>query len=269
MAKSEAPLTAHTVGLKIDFRSFAKEAAMFTHQTRPFWQQRRTPLKPVAIGLVLLVAGAAAVSGCRWAVEHLSCNDCNLMQLALALITYQQVHGQLPPAIVCDKDGKPLYSWRVLLLPFLEEEPLYNEFHLDEPWDSANNSRLLPRMPGVYSPPACTAREIPPYHTMNKVFYGEQCPFEGQEGLRIGEDFSDGFRTFLVVEAGEPVPWTMPADLDYSPNEPLPDLTGAIADGFRASMCNGSTRLIVEGTPESDIRAFIIRKGNKSLRGNR
>jgi hypothetical protein len=65
-----------------------------------------------------------------------------------------------------------LYSWRVLLLPYIEEEPLYKEFHLDEPWDSAHNIRLLERIPAVYAPPRYKRSRLPPYHTVVHVFVG-------------------------------------------------------------------------------------------------
>jgi len=68
--------------------------------------------------------------------------------IALTLQDYHEANGQLPPAVVRDKDGRPLYSWRVALLPFLEHDPLYRQFRLEEPWDSAHNeplSRTTPR----------------------------------------------------------------------------------------------------------------------------
>ena len=55
-----------------------------------------------------------------------------------------------PPAAICDKDGKPLLSWRVAILPYLEQGDLYKQFHLDEPWDSPHNSSLIEKMPGTY-----------------------------------------------------------------------------------------------------------------------
>src|SRR6516165_8316569 len=60
----------------------------------------------------------------------------SLRNIGLALHNYQSVRkGRLPPPVVKDKNGRPLYSWRVLLLPYLEHEPLYKQFKLDEPWD--------------------------------------------------------------------------------------------------------------------------------------
>jgi hypothetical protein len=73
--------------------------------------------------------------------------------VALALHNYHDKHGRLPPAVVYGEDGKPLHSWRVLLLPFIAQGELYREFKLDEPWDSPHNLALLPRMPATFAPP--------------------------------------------------------------------------------------------------------------------
>ncbi|HLW65774.1 MAG TPA: DUF1559 domain-containing protein [Gemmataceae bacterium] len=66
----------------------------------------------------------------------------NLKQLALAMHNYHDTLGHLPPAASKDSNGQPLLSWRVAILPFVEEEKLYKQFHLDEPWDSPNTVRL-------------------------------------------------------------------------------------------------------------------------------
>ena len=73
----------------------------------------------------------------------------NLRQIGLALSDYEAEHGRLPPAIVRDSGGRPLYSWRVLILPYLGEEELYNEFRRDEPWDGPHNRRLIDKAPGL------------------------------------------------------------------------------------------------------------------------
>src|SRR5262245_11036025 len=66
----------------------------------------------------------------------------NLKQIGLALHNYHDTYGKLPPAAICDKAGKPLLSWRVAILPFIEQNALYKQFKLDEPWDSEHNKKL-------------------------------------------------------------------------------------------------------------------------------
>jgi Protein of unknown function (DUF1559) len=175
---------------------------------------------------------------------------------------YHDKHGRLPPAVVYGADDKPLYSWRVLLLPYIEQRELYEQFHLDEPWDSEHNIRLLPRMPATYAPPPGKARRAPPHHTFFHVFVGPGTAFEGREGLRLSADFPDSTAdTLLVVEAGEPVPWTKPQDLDYEPGRPLPCLDGPFRDGFRACAADGSRRWVRKGTSDETLRPLITRNG--------
>jgi hypothetical protein len=190
-----------------------------------------------------------------------------MKQLALAMHNYHDTHGKLPPAVVYGKDGEPLYSWRVLLLPYIEQHALYKEFHLDEPWDSPHNVTLLPRMPRTYAPPPGKASKVAPHHTVCQVFVGPGTPFEGTEGVPLNQEgFPDGTsNTFLIVEAGEPVPWTKPAELPYAPDQPLPDLRGLFRERFRAGLADGSMRWVRKETSEATIRAAITRNGGERL----
>jgi hypothetical protein len=180
---------------------------------------------------------------------------------------YHDTKGRLPPAAVCGKDGRPLLSWRVLILPCIEAEPLFEQFKLDEPWDSPHNMPLLAKMPLAYAPPKYKAGKIPPYHTVCHVFVGKGAAFEGQQGLKLTEDFPDSTSsTFLVVEAGKPVPWTKPEDLAFEPDGPLPDLCCLFRDGFRATMADASVHYIKKTTTEATLRALITRNGGEVLK---
>src|SRR5262249_8721157 len=142
--------------------------------------------------------------------------------------------------VVYGDDGRPLYSWRVLLLPLIGEEALYNDFHLDEPWDSPHNIELVSRMPVTYAPPPGKRSKVPPGHTVIHVFVGKGAAFEGRTGLPLGA-FTDGTsNTVLLIEAGKPVPWSSPEDLAFDPDGPLPDLQPIFRDGFRVAMADGS-----------------------------
>jgi hypothetical protein len=180
--------------------------------------------------------------------------------------SYEAKHGRLPPAVVYGEDGEPLHSWRVLIRPFIDQQELYEQFKLDEPWDSPHNLALLPRMPATYAPPPGKASKVPPHHTVLQVFVGRGTAFEGRQGLRLAADFPDGTSdTFLVVEAGRPVPWTKPEDLAYDPEGPLPDLRGLFRDGFRAGMADGMMRWVKRGAKERDLRAAITRNGGEAF----
>jgi hypothetical protein len=164
-------------------------------------------------------------------------------------------------------DGKPLYSWRVLILPYIEQGALYKEFRLDEPWDSPHNIALLPRMPSSYTPPRYKTALVPPHHTICHVFVGKGTPFDGPKGRTLRSDFPDGrSNTLLLVEAGEPVPWTKPEDIPFDPDGPLPPLRGLFRDGFRACTADGARRFIRYDTPEASLRAAITRNGGEQVR---
>src|SRR5262249_26723939 len=154
----------------------------------------------------------------------------------LAMHHYHESEGALPPAAVLGKDGRPLLSWRVLLLPYVEEDKLYREFRLDEPWDSPHNIRLLEPMPIAYEP--FRDSPFPRGHTFYPVIVGPGSVFE-RPGVKFA-DLKNPSATFLIVEAAEPVPWTKPDELDYPPDGPVPRLGGIMRDGrFRVAMADG------------------------------
>jgi hypothetical protein len=185
--------------------------------------------------------------------------------MALAMHNYHDTHGRLPPAAVCGKDGKPLYSWRVALLPFIEEQALYAEFKLDEPWDSPHNLALLDRMPRVYGPYKRRSDDRPGY-SYYRVFVGKGTAFEGPRGQSF-RDFPDGTsNTILIAEAGEAVPWTKPEELPYAPDQPLPRMGGIARDGFfRIATGDGSVRDIGDTVSEPTLRAAITRNGGEQF----
>jgi hypothetical protein len=187
----------------------------------------------------------------------------NLKKIALAMHSYHDRKGRLPAAGIYDSAGRPLLSWRVAILPDIDEEALYKEFKLDQPWDSPHNKKLLERMPKVYAP--VRGASLPPYSTYYQVFHGKGAAFEGKEGTRFG-DFPDGLiNTLLVVEAGDPVAWTQPKDLAYSPDGPLPRLNGPFKSMVLAAFADGSVHMIQNSISENLWRAVITRNGGEVI----
>jgi hypothetical protein len=123
--------------------------------------------------------------------------------------TYASENGaRLPAAAVFDKDGKPLLSWRVLILPYIEQDALYKEFHLDEPWDSDHNKKLLEKMPPLYGFGDENAANN--HETHYQGFVGKGAFFDGMKGIQVN-DIRDGMsNTIMVVEAKRAVPWSKP-----------------------------------------------------------
>jgi hypothetical protein len=163
-------------------------------------------------------AGYAAEGDARQAARR------QLQELAHGMSGYYGAHQRFPPPAICDPTGKPLLSWRVAVLPFVEQEVLYKRFKLDEPWDSSHNYALLAKMPDMYA--AAHRPEVPHGETVYQVLVGPGTAFDPAKRLLLPpDDFPGGPRDlFLVVEAAGPVPWTKPVDLPYSPDQPLPAL---------------------------------------------
>jgi hypothetical protein len=196
----------------------------------------------------------------------------NMRSIALAMLTYADQHKRFPPAAIHDQDGRPLLSWRVLLLPLLEQEDLFKEFHLDEPWDGPHNRTLLPRMPKVYAPPPLLDQRSDPSTTFYQVFIGEGAAFEGHKGLRPDLDFPDGSsRTILIAEAAQAVPWTKPSDLPFRRDGPLPPL-GGVFTGPKAPIKgafiffgDGSGDFFPADLDEAALRAAVTRNGGERI----
>ena len=225
--------------------------------------------RPLAVaGLVVVLTAVPLfviiVPSCQMVNEAarsgMAHND--LKQLALAMHNYQDVQGTLPPRAVFDKGGRPLLSWRVLLLPYIEQDDLYKQFKLDEPWDGPHNRKLLEMMPVTYAHPLRRAGEEP-FSTHWQVFVGKGAAFEGERGLRLPQDFPDGAsQTILIAEAAEAVPWTKPDDLIYAPDKPLPKLGGLFSGSFFVAFGDASVQRLTQETSEATLRALITRNGH-------
>src|SRR5262245_22041540 len=185
-----------------------------------------------------------------------------LRQLGDAFHKFEEKHGHLPAAAILGKDGKSLLSWRVAILPFIGQDELYKQFHVDEPWDSEHNKKQLPKMPKVYAPLRGPAPKEP-HSTYYQVLTGPDTPFslEKQVGPNV-TDFADGTaQTFLMVEASDAVPWTKPADLVYDAKKPLPKL--GFEDRVYVVLADGSAHFIKKTVPEAVFRAAITPNGQE------
>jgi hypothetical protein len=180
----------------------------------------------------------------------------NLKQIALAMHNFHSVYNHLPPAATYDNRGKPLLSWRVQLLPFLEADELYKEFHLDEPWDSDHNKKLLDKMPRVYADPNHKGKtHLTPY----QVFVGKGAMFEGKTGVSLANVPDGTSNTILVVETRPEVPWTKPEDLPFDVDKPLRKLGGLQPDGFQAAFADGSVHFVKKTASEKTLKILIGR----------
>ena len=117
----------------------------------------------------------------REAARRGQCTN-NLKQLSLALQCYHEATGSFPPAAITDKNGKPLLSWRVALLPFIDTGSPYWKFHLDEPWDSPHNLAVVEQMPAIYHCPSDRRSKIGHDRLHGRHRHGHSFPAEFRAG---------------------------------------------------------------------------------------
>ncbi|HJT78628.1 MAG TPA: DUF1559 domain-containing protein, partial [Gemmataceae bacterium] len=195
-----------------------------------------------------------------------------LRQMVIAMHNYADTYrgrgpARFPAVATFDKQGKPLLSWRVSLLPFVGENDLYKQFHLDEPWDSPHNRQLIARMPAVYQGPNMKLNREG--KTIYLLPVGKDVAFKGgPEGPRMPADFQDGTsNTILIVEADDAhaVPWTKPEDLKVDLAHPERGLGGHFHEGFLVALADGSVRLVSGKISKATLRAAFTPAGGEVL----
>jgi prepilin-type processing-associated H-X9-DG protein len=228
---------------------------------------RRMAVAGIVLGVIGCLFTASfflpAVRSAREAARRAQCTN-NLKQIGLALHNYHEANGSLPPAAIIGKNGRPLLSWRVAILPYLESSPLYSKFHLDEPWDSPHNLSLLDPMPLVYACPSDLTRK--PGMTGYEAVIGPATAFTADfKPLRF-QDFTDGLEsTVLVGESRRSVAWTKPEDLALDMSLPLTALGsqhGYHNNGFNVLFADGSVRFLKNTITPSVLGALLTRNGN-------
>lgn len=188
-----------------------------------------------------------------------------LKQFGLAMYNYHDVHKTFPPAAKCDPNGKPLLSWRVLILPYLDQRDLFQHFHLDEPWDSPHNKALIAKMPPVYRSPLSKLADRTRTNYLLPV--GPNAVFNGPKCVAV-RDIPDGTSNgVMIVEADDShaVVWTQPDDLPFDPNDPLKGLGGLIEDGFHVGVMDGSARFISKTIPPNTMKALVTPDGGEGI----
>jgi prepilin-type processing-associated H-X9-DG protein len=212
-----------------------------------------------SIAAVGVLAGLMlpAVQSARSAAERVQSAN-NLKQIGLALLNFESANRHFPAHAIVDKNGKPLLSWRVAILPFIEQNNLFNQFHLDEPWDSEHNKPLLDQMPGVFQDP-----RRPRGNTTNYLaIVGKGLAFEPDNRALKIQEFTDGTsNTLLVVQVNDDkaVPWTKPDDLEVDMKKPLEGLGEAEPNGFSALFADGHVMLLSKNINSETLRRLFGR----------
>ncbi len=188
-------------------------------------------------------------------------------QITLAMLNYESANKSYPARCSVSEDGRPLLSWRVHILPYLEQSELYDRFHLDEPWDSEHNKQLIPLMPEVYADPdPALADRNAQGRTTFVVPTGLGTVFEGMEGTPIKEVTDGTSNTILLIEvkpSAAPI-WTRPRD--WTPSAVRYEmLKRHDRDWITAGYCDGSVQIMPLSTPIEKLRALITRAGGEVI----
>jgi len=227
-------------------------------------------------GGILVALLLPAVGAAREAARRAQCSN-NLKVIGLAMHNYEVQYGCFPPAFIPDKNGKPMHSWRVLILPYIEgENALYQQYRFNEPWDSPHNRALASQMPSVYGCPT----EGPPggSTTSYAMLVGPHAISTGPRG-RMMREIRDGLsNTITVAEAANAhINWMEPRDIHVedmqfqigrggTPNAVRDEISSSHANGANVLFGDGAVRYISGSTDPQQLKAMTTVDGGETIR---
>ena len=193
-----------------------------------------------------------------------------LAHIGAALQSYHEVYGSFPPAYLADKNGKPMHSWRVLLLPYLGYDELYERYDFSEPWDGPKNRALADEVCDIYG----SARDLHGGGTLTRFLavVGPGTAWPGERSVRR-EDFADGLsQTILLLDCVESdVKWTEPRDLTYSDALACEDtgdtlrITRVRPQGIHFLDAAGAIRTLPKGLSRDVLKGLLTINGRDKI----
>jgi hypothetical protein len=237
--------------------------------------RRRTGVRPKSGApwkiLLIIFGGAAllmvpclialllpAVQQAREAARRTQCKN-NLKQIALAMHNYHDSYGTFPPAVTYSADGQPMHSWRVLLLPFLDQVALHAQYNMNEPWNSPANSQLLSRMPKVYACPS-SPPELGVTHYAVPV--GPRTMFPPERGVAVREITDGTSNTIMVLEThGSNLNWMAPVDVTVGVGMPEAQPVSFSSNhlgGIHIALADGSVRFLSSKVPSETLDRLLM-----------
>lgn len=243
---------------------------------RPWKTRIFTYLSIAAILLVLVSLLMPATRDARGAARRTRCKN-NLKQIVLALHNYHDAYGAFPPAYTVDSNGRPLHSWRTLILPHIErrvdetaiehvsQTAICNSVDLSKPWNDPANAEAFKTVPEVYR---CPSADLPPGFTNYLAVTGPDACFLRTTSRRLNEITDGTSETLMVVEvaAENSVPWMAPQDADQ---QIVLSFTkgGKLAHtgGTQVALADGSVRFLSENMDPDSLRALTTIAGKEAV----
>ena len=200
--------------------------------------------------VLFLTIWAQSVPFAQSAARRSVCQG-HLKQIVVALHSYHDEYGCFPPAVVRDASGRPMHSWRVLLLPYLEQPALYARYRFDEPWDGPNNRKLHTADMQYYSCPEHGRDSKPSTDTSYVVIVGPRTAFPEDRCVSLSDISDDKGNTLLVVEvANSGIHWMEPRDLHVTQmaRQINPPRGQGISSSHGPRPTGGANVVMVDGT---------------------
>ena len=235
----------------------------------------RQTIPSAAPGATLAAAGVLTVPSIVRirAAANLVDSRNRMRQILIAMHDYHDACGAFPAQCSQDKNGKPLLSWRVHILPYIEENELYQQFHLDEPWDSEHNLKLVERMPEVFRHPKL---ELEPGHTAYLGLRGKETIWRAPKdagqpptGVTLESiaslDGTSQTAALIEVPRESAVIWTKPDDLDVDPSGFSQKLKAVWSKGINVGMSDASVFTYKADLSEDQWRTLFGYRDGQSL----
>jgi hypothetical protein len=222
-----------------------------------------TAVTGIMVGLLL-----PAVQAAREAARRNSSMN-NMKRILLGLLNHESARKTLPAHAIYSEDGKPLLSWRVKILPYMDnQEALYKQFRLDEPWDSDHNKALISQMPDLFLDPSSklTAAEGRTHYLGVK---GPGMFFDGtKDGIKFSKIADGTSQTIAILQVNDEkaVPWTKPEDWELNEKSPMTGLVNSMHPGvFVAGFCDGHIQMISENIDVPTFKGMLTIGGGERL----
>jgi len=199
----------------------------------------------------------------------MSCQN-NLKQIGLALLNYRDAYGAFPPASVVGSDGKSRHSWRVLLLPFLEQQALYARYRFDEPWDGPNNSKLHDAQMMCYR---CASSNCPKKQTNYFAVVGPETIWDSSHDVTSSQITDGEANTIAVIEMKNcDTHWMAPDDVSLESLLSAPTGKGEKGlvrsfhpGGAQVVFADGHVQFLSSSIDAATLRGLLTKSGGERL----